>query len=136
LASGKPIQAIVINNKISNVCSGGNGVANAEYVCEALANALNLPGGAESVLPSSTGVIGWRLPAKELAEQVIPEAVKALQTESAFTAARDIMTTDRYPKLRSKTLSNGARIVGIAKVSNLYLFSVLLTIACGIFIHQ
>ncbi len=25
------------------------------------------------------------------------------------------MTTDRYPKLRSKTLSNGARIVGIAK---------------------
>mmetsp|Transcript_59522 Transcript_59522/g.88402 ORF Transcript_59522/g.88402 Transcript_59522/m.88402 type:complete len:90 (+) Transcript_59522:1155-1424(+) len=26
------------------------------------------------------------------------------------------MTTDRYPKLRSKTLTNGARILGIAKV--------------------
>jgi len=25
------------------------------------------------------------------------------------------MTTDRYPKLRSKTLSNGARVIGIAK---------------------
>jgi N-acetylglutamate synthase/N-acetylornithine aminotransferase len=48
---------------------------------------------------------------------VVPEAVKNLQTISAFTAARDIMTTDRYPKLRSKTLSNGARIVGIAKGS-------------------
>lgn len=115
LSSGKPIQAIVINNKISNVCSGGDGVANAELVCAAVAKELNLPGGAESVLPSSTGVIGWRLPARELAEEVVPAAVKNLQTVSAFTAARDIMTTDRYPKLRSKTLSNGARIVGIAK---------------------
>ena len=76
---------------------------------------MNLPGGAESVLPSSTGVIGWRLPAKELAGDVIPAAIKNLQAVSAFNAARDIMTTDRYPKLRSKTLSNGARIVGIAK---------------------
>ena len=25
------------------------------------------------------------------------------------------MTTDRYPKLRSKTLSDGTRIVGVAK---------------------
>lgn len=115
LASGKPIQALVINNKISNVCSGGDGEGNAEMVCEAVANILELPEGSESVLPSSTGVIGWRLPAKELAEEVVPKAIENLQSESAFEAARDIMTTDRYPKLRSKTLSNGARIVGIAK---------------------
>ena len=118
LASGSPIQAIVVNNKISNVCAGGDGEANAELVCEAVAAALNLEGGVQSVLPSSTGVIGWRLPAKELAEEVVPKAVEALQTDTAFTAARDIMTTDRYAKLRSKTLSNGARIVGIAKASD------------------
>jgi len=115
LSSGKPIQTLIINNKISNVCSGGDGVATSEFLCEAVAKQLNLSGGAESVLPSSTGVIGWRLPAKELAEQVVPVAVKDLQTESAYNAARDIMTTDRYPKLRSKTLSNGARITGVAK---------------------
>jgi len=115
LTSGKPIQTIVINNKISNVCSGGDGVANAELVCKAVGDALELSGGAESVLPSSTGVIGWRLPAKELAEDVIPKALEDLQSETAFNTARDIMTTDRYPKLRSKTISNGARIVGIAK---------------------
>ncbi len=115
LSSGKAIQTIVINNKVSNVCSGGDGVANSELVCEAVAEALNLEGGGESVLPSSTGVIGWRLPAKELAESVVPNIVKDLQDETAFSAARDIMTTDRYPKLRSKTLSNGARIIGIAK---------------------
>jgi glutamate N-acetyltransferase/amino-acid N-acetyltransferase len=115
LASGNALQALVINNKVSNVCSGGDGVADAEQVCEAVAQALQLPGGAASVLPSSTGVIGWRVPAKELAQDVVPQAVKNLQTTSGLNAAEAIMTTDRYPKLRSKTLSNGARIVGIAK---------------------
>lgn len=115
LSSGKGIQTIVINNKISNVCSGGDGVGNAEFVCQAVADLLDIPGGVESVLPSSTGIIGWRLPAKELAGDVIPKAIENLQNESAFYAARDIMTTDRYPKLRSRTLSNGARVVGIAK---------------------
>lgn len=115
LSEGGPIQAIVVNNKISNVCSGGDGVADAEVVCQAVASALDLPGGSNTVLPSSTGVIGWRIPVKELSEDVVPKAVQNLQTESALTAARDIMTTDRYPKLRSKTLSNGARLVGIAK---------------------
>ncbi len=90
-------------------------MANAELVCDAVAKALNLEKGSDSVLPSSTGVIGWRLPAKELAGDVVPKAVENLQEESAFSAARDIMTTDRYPKLRSKTLSNGARLIGIAK---------------------
>jgi glutamate N-acetyltransferase/amino-acid N-acetyltransferase len=106
----------VINNKISNVCSGGDGVENAEFVCRAVANLMELPEGINSVLPSSTGVIGWRLPAKELASDIVPKAIENLQSESAFSAARDIMTTDRYPKLRSRTLSNGARIIGIAKV--------------------
>mmetsp|Transcript_28961 Transcript_28961/g.57765 ORF Transcript_28961/g.57765 Transcript_28961/m.57765 type:complete len:488 (+) Transcript_28961:99-1562(+) len=115
LAEGKPIQALVINNKVSNVCPGGDGVAAAESVCAAVAEKLNLAGGASSVIPSSTGVIGWRLPAKELAEDVVPRAIEALQSDSAYSAAEAIMTTDRYPKLRSKTLSNGVRIVGVAK---------------------
>jgi glutamate N-acetyltransferase/amino-acid N-acetyltransferase len=110
------LHAIVVNNKVSNVCSGGDGVADAELVCEAVAKALQLPGGGASVLPSSTGVIGWRLPAKELAEDVVPKAVANLQSVSALNAATAICTTDRYPKVRSKTLAcNGARIVGIAK---------------------
>ena len=97
------------------MCSGGDGVADSELVCEAVADALDLPGGASTVLPSSTGVIGWRLPAKDLAESVVPKAVASMQTESALEAAGAICTTDRYPKVRSATLSNGARLVGIAK---------------------
>ena len=114
MAEGGPLEALVINNKVSNVCSGGDGEADAELVCDAVAKGLNLESG-KLVLPSSTGVIGWRLPAKELAEDVVPIAIQNLQTESALNAAQAIMTTDRFPKVRSKTLSNGARIVGIAK---------------------
>lgn len=114
LMEGGQIQALVINNKVSNVCSGGDGEADAEIVCAAVANTLNLES-SSLVLPSSTGVIGWRLPAKELANDVVPNAVQNLQTESVLNAAESIMTTDRFPKVRSAILSNGSRIVGIAK---------------------
>lgn len=114
MAAGGPIQAIVINNKVSNVCSGGDGEADAELVCSAVAKGLGLPS-ADYVIPSSTGVIGWRLPAKELANDIVPLALKNMQSDSVLNAARAIMTTDRFPKVRSITLSNGARLVGIAK---------------------
>jgi len=114
LEKGGPIQAIVVNNKVSNVCSGGDGEADAELVCEAVAKGLGLPS-ADFVIPSSTGVIGWRLPAKELAEDIVPVALENMQSDSVLNAARAIMTTDRFPKVRSITLSNGARVVGIAK---------------------
>lgn len=115
LAGGLPLQAIVVNNKVSNVCSGGDGEADSEAVCKAVAKALDLEGGANAVLPSSTGVIGWRLPSKELADDVVPKAVANMQSSSALPAAIAIMTTDRYPKLRSYKFSNGSKLVGIAK---------------------
>jgi glutamate N-acetyltransferase / amino-acid N-acetyltransferase len=116
LAANGPIQALVINNKVSNVCSGGDGVADAEMVCQAVADMLQLSeGDGTLVLPSSTGVIGWRLPAKELSKDVVPKAIQNLQSKSALNAAKAICTTDRFPKVRSKTLSNGARLVGIVK---------------------
>lgn len=113
--SNGPLQAIVVNNKVSNVCSGTDGVADAELVCKSVADGLKLPGGRATVLPSSTGVIGWRLPAKELAQDIVLRAIESMQSESALPAAEAICTTDRYPKVRSKTLSNGSRLVGIAK---------------------
>jgi ArgJ family len=65
LASGAPLQAIVINNKISNVCPGGEpgaGVRDSKIVCDKVADIWSLAGGGSAVLPCSTGVIGWRLP--------------------------------------------------------------------------
>lgn len=114
LAAGSPLQAVIVNNKVSNVCPGGDGEAASETICGAVAKALGLSGGAEAVLPSSTGVIGWRLPIDEMIAAV-PQAVKDLQAKSAVPGARGIMTTDRYPKLASAELPGGARIVGFAK---------------------
>jgi glutamate N-acetyltransferase/amino-acid N-acetyltransferase len=102
--------AIVINNKVSNVCAP-DGVAIAERICAAAAQALGL--GATQVLPSSTGVIGWTLPIDQMIV-ALPQAVTALTSDSILPAAEGIVTTDLYPKIRRATLGTGS-IVGIAK---------------------
>jgi glutamate N-acetyltransferase / amino-acid N-acetyltransferase len=102
--------AILINNKISNVCAP-DGVATAESLCAATAHALGLA--PEEVLPSSTGVIGWTLPAEAMAA-ALPTAIASRQSDSILPAAEGIVTTDLYPKIRAVTLGGG-RIVGIAK---------------------
>uniref|UniRef100_M4BAP7 Arginine biosynthesis bifunctional protein ArgJ, mitochondrial n=1 Tax=Hyaloperonospora arabidopsidis (strain Emoy2) TaxID=559515 RepID=M4BAP7_HYAAE len=104
--------AILINNKISNVCASGGGVADAEEVCESLAKHLRLDAGTQ-VLPCSTGVIGWRIPVDAMVAN-LPKLVKKLQSDSVLPAAEGIMTTDLYPKVRSMDVCGG-RIVGIAK---------------------
>ncbi len=110
------LQAIVVNNKISNVCPGGGGgdggVADAELVCAAVAKQLNLPSG-NFVLPSSTGVIGWRLPFQAVIDAV-PSVLKTMQSTSILPAAAGIITTDRYPKIRASSIGGG-KVVGIAK---------------------
>ena len=102
--------AIIINNKISNVCAPG-GVETSERVCTETAKLLSLP--ATAVLPSSTGVIGWGLPSDDIVAN-LPKAAAALAAGSIMPAAEGIVTTDLYPKVRSATVGAG-RIVGIAK---------------------
>lgn len=106
------LAAILINNKISNVCAPG-GVEASARLCRELAPLLGV---AESeVLPSSTGVIGWRLPVEAMIG-ALPEVVSnlALTAGSVLPAAEGIVTTDLYPKVRRADL-DGGRIVGIAK---------------------
>ncbi|CAM9101747.1 unnamed protein product [Scytosiphon promiscuus] len=130
-AEGRAIQAIVVNNKISNVCPGGDskragvagnsggasaGVADSESICDRMAEQFGLEGGAGAVIPCSTGVIGWRLPVDAICDQLAPLETK-MQSDSMFPASKSIMTTDRYPKMRALAFvgSSGGRLVGIAK---------------------
>lgn len=108
------LQAVVINNKVSNVCAPG-GVEAAEEVCASTAKALGLSS-PSLVFPSSTGVIGWRIPVKAMTD-AIPAATQSLQRESILPAAIGICTTDLYPKVRSEPVPNsgGGFVVGIAK---------------------
>lgn len=83
--------AIVVNNKISNVCASGGGVADAQEVCDAVAKHLRLDSG-NQVLPCSTGVIGWRIPVDSMVQNLAP-LVSSLQSDSVLPAAEGIMTT-------------------------------------------
>jgi glutamate N-acetyltransferase/amino-acid N-acetyltransferase len=103
--------AIIVNNKISNVCAPG-GVEASEAICAELARLLEIP--AKQVLPSSTGVIGWTLPVDAMLG-ALPQAVKSLEPGSVLPAAEGIVTTDLYPKVRRADISSGGSIVGIAK---------------------
>jgi glutamate N-acetyltransferase/amino-acid N-acetyltransferase len=108
---GEPtLGAIVVNNKISNVCAPG-GVETSERICAAAGKLLGLSG--SQVLPSSTGVIGWTLPEQAIVAG-LPQAVAALAGNSILPAAEGIVTTDLYPKIRRADLAGGS-IVGIAK---------------------
>jgi glutamate N-acetyltransferase/amino-acid N-acetyltransferase len=102
--------AVIVNNKISNVCAPG-GVETSERLCAAVAKELGLT--AEQVLPSSTGVIGWKLPVDQMLP-AIPLAKAALQAQSILPGAEGIVTTDLYPKIRRVSVGAGS-IVGIAK---------------------
>ena len=102
--------AILINNKISNVCAPG-GVEASEAVCAAVAGRLGLAPG--EILPCSTGVIGWGLPVEAMVA-ALPRAVDALAHGDILPAAEGIVTTDLYPKIRRADLAGGS-IVGIAK---------------------
>ena len=67
------LQAIVVNSKIANVATGQTGIEDARKMCRWTGEALGID--AELVLPSSTGVIGQRLPVKKIHEgcKIIPE---------------------------------------------------------------
>ena len=119
MANSKVLQAVVINNKISNVCPGSGisdrGVGDSDEICRSVAEYLQLES-KNVVIPSSTGIIGWRLPVSAIKE-AIPHTISSLQSESALPAAMGITTTDRYPKVRSYVSKGNTpwSIVGIAK---------------------
>lgn len=135
VASGGELQAVLVNNKISNVCSGGapgSGVRASEDLCAGLGGllALHLRGdaspeaaaaAARAVLPCSTGIIGWGLPVAPMLRALPAALEEALRGDlNAKDAAASIMTTDRYPKVRGETVRGNPggkpfRVVGMAK---------------------
>jgi len=110
VAAGGALGALLINNKVSNVCAPG-GVADSERLCAGAAAALGIA--PEQVLPCSTGVIGWKLPVEAMLA-ALPAAAASLDAASALPAAEGIVTTDLFPKIRRADLRGGS-IVAIAK---------------------
>jgi glutamate N-acetyltransferase/amino-acid N-acetyltransferase len=107
----KPLtRGVLINNKVANV-GGPTAVEDAKTLQAAAAAALGCP--PEQLFVASTGIIGWSLPVEDM-KPALPSLAGALQSKSALPLARGIMTTDAWPKVRSKTLFGG-RIVVLGK---------------------
>ncbi|PLV55821.1 bifunctional glutamate N-acetyltransferase/amino-acid acetyltransferase ArgJ [Thermotoga sp. SG1] len=112
------IRAITVNSGVANACTGKQGMINARRMAEKTAKELKIP--VESVLVSSTGVIGVQLPMEKV-ELGIEEAVKNL-SKDPVPFAEAIMTTDTKIKIHSKKVTIEGKeitVLGIAKGSGM-----------------
>lgn len=87
------VSAVVMNSGCANACTGKQGMADAVEMAELTAKHVGVK--AESVMVSSTGVIGTMLPMDKI-KKAIPKI--KLTVEGGHDLARAIMTTDRVPK--------------------------------------
>jgi glutamate N-acetyltransferase/amino-acid N-acetyltransferase len=112
-------QAIIANSGNANACTGERGMRDARAMADATAEALRIP--RELVMVSSTGVIGKPLPMDRILSR-IPSLVKGLSSHALLDAAKAIMTTDTFPKVKVEKHSIGGReirICGVAKGSGM-----------------
>ena len=118
-----PVRGVLVNNAVSNV-GVASGVDDAMTVLERLAGEVgaagvmsgagDVSGAGQAFAPASTGVIGWRLPVKPICAALPGLVAACAPGASVLPAARAIMTTDRYPKVRSRR-AGAATVTGIAK---------------------
>ena len=111
------VSFLIVNAGNANCATGAAGRRDCERVCREAARLLKIR--AESVFPSSTGVIGARLPAEKIV-RALPELIAANSAgeQAAEGFARAIMTTDTRPKIVSRRIRAGSgsfALLGIAK---------------------
>jgi glutamate N-acetyltransferase/amino-acid N-acetyltransferase len=119
LASGGRVRAAVVNSGNANCATGRAGIQACEQVCREAGKLFGVP--AAEIFPSSTGIIGVRLPVEKIHAK-LPELV-ALTTRSAnqrgvLAFSHAIMTTDTRAKIASarfRVQSKDVTVLGIAK---------------------
>ena len=112
IAEGK-LQAIIVNSKNANVATELKGIEDSRQICDLVAKQSGIE--ANMVLPSSTGVIGVRLPMETIikgCETLVNDFGKSEAHIEAF--AKSIMTTDTRPKWISAKVGS-ATLFGVAK---------------------
>ena len=93
-------RAIIVNSGNANACTGSLGLRDATKVTSLVAKRLGID--EQLVFPSSTGVIGSRLPMNRI-EEGIPRLVDQLSPGGWMNTVEAIMTTDTFPKVEVAT---------------------------------
>ncbi len=121
LATGGRVRAVIVNSGNANCATGRDGIQACERVCREAGNLFGVPAG--EIFPSSTGIIGVRLPAEKITVK-LPEliAARSPSRRGVLAFAHAIMTTDTRLKLASgrfrassKEGSKEVTVLGIAK---------------------
>jgi glutamate N-acetyltransferase/amino-acid N-acetyltransferase len=118
---GSQMRALVCNSGCANACTASKGERDARATARQAAALLGIP--KQSVVVSSTGVIGVPLPIDRISKS-LERAAEDLEAggEAAYDAAEAIMTTDRVPKLSAYAFYDGDKryvVGGIAKGSGM-----------------
>jgi glutamate N-acetyltransferase / amino-acid N-acetyltransferase len=119
IAAHGHVRAVIVNSGNANCATGPAGLRSCLRFCGETAGLLGVR--LEDVFPSSTGIIGIRLPAEKIITK-LPELIAQREASEQAVArfARAIMTTDTRPKLASTELKFRAgqktvSILGVAK---------------------
>ena len=116
-ASGGKAAAIIVNSGNANAGTGAAGMADAEAMSAAAADALGID--KAYVLVSSTGIIGTRLP-MDLILAATPKLAKKLSVAGGHDAAKGILTTDHTPKeavVKGSTFTLGGMAKGCGMIA-------------------
>ncbi|MDI6606638.1 MAG: bifunctional glutamate N-acetyltransferase/amino-acid acetyltransferase ArgJ, partial [Candidatus Omnitrophota bacterium] len=115
LKVNKEFRAIIVNSGNANAFTGDAGIRDANNTAESLAESLGIK--KESILLSSTGIIGRRLEVGKI-KNSLPGLVNGLSAQGIDKAKRAIMTTDTFSKEISVRFNIGRQkitLCGIAK---------------------
>ncbi|MGA3088087.1 MAG: bifunctional glutamate N-acetyltransferase/amino-acid acetyltransferase ArgJ [Terriglobales bacterium] len=116
--SGGRVRAVLVNSGNANCATGGTGIQACVRVCREAGKLLGAP--AAEIFPSSTGIIGVRLPTRKI-EARLPEliALRSAEPRGVLAFARAIMTTDTRAKIASARFraasTQEVTVLGIAK---------------------
>lgn len=109
VASGNA-RGVLVSAGIANAFTGPGGVADAELMAAAAADATGTPH--EQMLTCATGTIGPRIPVDHVAPAIV-EAAQRLAAGGGDDAAAAILTTDTRAKTAIRTLEVAGRTVTI-----------------------
>ncbi len=110
------LRAVLINAGCSNAATGEAGVQDAKLTMRMAASLIGCSH--DEVMPSSTGVIGHRLPVSKI-EAALPALVKSLARghEADAQASHAIMTTDLVPKQAHREIEVHGHAIHIGAIA-------------------
>jgi glutamate N-acetyltransferase/amino-acid N-acetyltransferase len=116
-ASGGRAAAVIVNSGNANAGTGAAGMADAEAMSQAAADALGID--KAHVLVSSTGIIGTPLPMDAILAAT-PKLAKKLSVAGGHDAAKGILTTDHVAKealVKGSTFTLGGMAKGCGMIA-------------------